>query len=700
MQMKRSRFIPKAGRRAAVMPFCLLCLLGAAQGWSQPRGPELSDPDKPVRTIDIEEVSVSTRRNLSEIGVTKTVLDTVVLQQNIVHSLAEVLAQNTPIFIKSYGRGAVATASFRGTSPSHTQVLWNGMKLNSPMLGMVDFSLKPSFFIDDANILHGAGSVDVAGGGLGGAITLGTYPTDKKGFDLNFVQGISSFDTYDDYLRLTYGGPKVQLSTRFCYGKSDNDFKYTNYNKLNEDLVTHPVERNKNCSFRDLHVMQEVYWKLDDRNKFNAAVWFLDSNRGIPALNVNYQEDDRSNNRQDESTLRAVAGWDRLDEKLQLGAKAGYTYSNMVYHSQGTVNGADTNQGGAIAVEQVHSQSIVHSGFLNFSARYFPNRKLVLSASLSTSLHAVDSRDKYIYALEKKNYDTMRLETSVLVSAKYRPHPRIGLGVDLREESYGDRMTPLIPAGFVDVVLWPKYNVVVKGSVARNYRHPTMNDLYFQPGGNDTLRPEKGYTYEGGLEFALRRKGFSFEGEGAVYNSRIQDWILWLPTFKGYWSPINVRKVHSYGVELKGKMNIVLGRGWTLFFDASWAYTRSINQGDPMSENDQAIGKQLVYVPEFSSTVTGRLSWRGYSLTYKYNHYSERYTTSSNDPSTLYHLGAYYMSDLYLEKGLRTKLADLSLKFCIYNLFNEEYESVLARPMPRQNYGFFIGIRPNFGRGK
>lgn len=687
-------------RLVSLLWSCAAAILFSSFDAVQAQTPGGTDPDKPVRTIDIEEISVSTRRKLSEIGVTKTVLDTVALQQNIVHSLAEVLAQNTPIFIKSYGRGAVATASFRGTSPSHTQVLWNGMKLNSPMLGMVDFSLIPSFFIDDANILHGAGSVDVAGGGLGGAITLGTHPTDKEGFDLTFVQGISSFDTYDDYLRLTYGGRKVQLSTRFSYGKSDNDFKYTNYNKFNDDMKTHPVERNKNCSFRDLHVMQEAYWTLDDRNKLNAAVWYMDSNRGIPSLNVNYQEDDRSNNRQDESTLRAVAGWDRLGDRLQLGARAGYTYSNLVYHSQGTVNGVEDDRPGAIAVEQVHSQSIVHTGFLNLSARYFPHKKLVLSASFSTNLHAVDSRDKYIYALEKKNYDTMRLETSVLVSAKYRPHPRIGLGVDLREESYGDTMAPLIPAGFVDVVLWPRYDVVLKGSVARNYRHPTMNDLYFQPGGNDTLRPEKGYTYEGGLEFALRRKGFSFEGEGTVYNSRIYDWILWLPTFKGYWSPINVRKVHSYGAELKGKMDIALGRGWALFFDASWACTRSINQGDPMSENDQAIGKQLVYVPEYSSTITGRLSWRGYSLTYKYNHYSERYTTSSNDPSTLYHLGAYYMSDLYLEKSLRTKLADLSLKFCIYNLFDEEYESVLARPMPQQNYGFFIGIRPNFGKRK
>ncbi len=33
----------------------------------------------------------------------------------------------------------MATASMRGTAPSHTKVTWNGMSLNSPMLGMVDF---------------------------------------------------------------------------------------------------------------------------------------------------------------------------------------------------------------------------------------------------------------------------------------------------------------------------------------------------------------------------------------------------------------------------------------------------------------------------------------------------------------------------------------------------------------------------------
>ena len=98
---------------------------------------------------------------------------------------------------------------------------------------------------------------------------------------------------------------------------------------------------------------------------------------------------------------------------------------------------------------------------------------------------------------------------------------------------------------------------------------------------------------------------------------------------------------------------------------------------------DQSIGKQLVYIPEYSSSVTGRLSWKRFTLLYKYNHYSERYTTSSNDPGRLGVLKPYYMNDASLEKVFISRAGELSLKFSVYNLFNEKYVSVLSRPMPR-----------------
>ena len=108
-------------RRLTLLPLLILPLLAAAQ------------EERPAWSLPIEEVPVVTRRTMKEIGVQRTQLDSTVLHDNISLSMADVLTQNANLFIKSYGRATLATAEFRGTSPSHTQVTWNGMRINSPM---------------------------------------------------------------------------------------------------------------------------------------------------------------------------------------------------------------------------------------------------------------------------------------------------------------------------------------------------------------------------------------------------------------------------------------------------------------------------------------------------------------------------------------------------------------------------------------
>ena len=71
---------------------------------------------------------------------------------------------------------------------------------------------------------------------------------------------------------------------------------------------------------------------------------------------------------------------------------------------------------------------------------------------------------------------------------------------------------------------------------------------------------------------------------------------------------------------------------------------------------------------------------------------------SSNDRDHLGYVPPYFMSDIALEKLLSCRWADFTLKGCINNLFNEEYETVMGRPMPRLNCSFFIGITPKFGK--
>ena len=101
------------------------------------------------RHYNLKEVTFEERRPLKEIGVVKVKFDSLMLKENIALSMADILAYNSSLFVKNYGRATLSTVSFRGTSSSHTQVLWNGIAINSPMLGMTDFSQIPSYLIDE-----------------------------------------------------------------------------------------------------------------------------------------------------------------------------------------------------------------------------------------------------------------------------------------------------------------------------------------------------------------------------------------------------------------------------------------------------------------------------------------------------------------------------------------------------------------------
>ena len=154
------------------------------------------------RVLRIPEVTVVGKRPMKDIGVQRTRFDSIAMKENIALSMADVLTFNSSVFVKNYGRATLSTVAFRGTSPSHTQVTWNGMRINNPMLGMTDFSTIPSYFIDDASLLHGTSSVNETGGGLGGLVRLSTSPANHEGFGLQYVQGVGSFSTFDEFLRL------------------------------------------------------------------------------------------------------------------------------------------------------------------------------------------------------------------------------------------------------------------------------------------------------------------------------------------------------------------------------------------------------------------------------------------------------------------------------------------------------------------
>lgn len=579
---------------------------------------------------------------------------------------------------------------------------------------MTDFSTIPSYFIDQASLLHGTSSVNETGGGLGGLVKLGTIPDAPDGFNMQYVQGIGSFKTFDEFARITFHNDNWTSSTRAVYSSSPNDYKYVNHDKKvniyddDHNIIGqyNPTERNRSGSYKDLHLLQEVYYNTNKGDRFGLNAWYINSNRELPMLTTDYGNERNFENRQREHTFRSVLSWDHTFSGKgednpsfgKLSVKGGYIHTWMAYDYKREV--AENNW-----ASMTRSRSRVNTYYGQADGEYSPNKKWYFTANISAHQHFVRSEDKNIILQDGDKavvgYDKGRIELSGSASAKWQPIDRLGMSVVLREDMYGDQWAPVIPAFFIDGLVSRKGNIMLKASISRNYRFPTLNDLYFLPGGNPDLKNEHGFTYDAGVSFNTGKAGvFSLGGSANWFDSYIEDWIIWLPTTKGFFSPRNVKKVHAYGVELKANLAVQPFKGWLLDLDGSYSWTPSINEGDKMSPADQSVGKQLPYVPKHSASFTGRLSWRTWSFLYKWCYYSERFTMSSNDYTITGHLPEYFMSNISLEKGLSFRPVDLQLKLAVNNLFNEEYLSVLSRPMPGINFEFFIGITPKFGKAK
>ncbi|MDE5586227.1 MAG: TonB-dependent receptor [Muribaculaceae bacterium] len=664
--------------------------------------------------VELEEFTIIARRPMQEIGVQKTTFDSIALKENISLSMADVLTFNSSVFVKSAGRATLSTVAFRGTSASHTNVSWNGMRINSPMLGMTDFSTIPSFFIDKASLLHGTSSVNEAGGGLGGAVSLATAPEFDKGLGLNYVQGIGSFKTFDEFLKASYSNRHWAFTTRAVYSSSANDYTYINRDKkLNiydddHNIIGqyHPKEKNRSGSFKDLHILQEAYYDTRKGDRFLLNLWYTSSNREIPMLSTDYGEERGIDNRQRENTLRSVAGWRRGRSTWNLDLRAGYihTWLGYDYRREMTQDVWST---------LTHSRSLVNTFFGNATANFFPSDRWLFTASLTANHHNVKSTDRQLSSGSGTptdiGYHKRRLELSGALTARWQPVDGVGVSATVREETYGNHATAPIPALFAD---WKAVNaysgktlfgLTLKASGSRNYRYPSLNDLYFMPGGNPDLRDERGWTYDCGFDFeASQNRLFSAGFSATWFDSRIDDWIIWLPTIKGFFSPRNVKSVHAYGIELKGDASLTPWSDWKFDLNASYSWTPSVNVGEKMSDADKSIGKQLPYIPRHSASASLRAFWKTWGITYKCMYYSERFTMTSNASTLTGDLPAYSISNISLEKTLQFPLQNSTtqqpnnlttqLKLTVNNLFNTEYLSVLSRPMPGTNLELFISI--------
>ena len=76
----------------------------------------------------------------------------------------------------------VSSPSFRGTTAQQTAVVWNGININSQLLGQTDFNTVSTRGYNSIAVKAGGGSVVYGSGAIGGTIHLNNDLKFKKTF--------------------------------------------------------------------------------------------------------------------------------------------------------------------------------------------------------------------------------------------------------------------------------------------------------------------------------------------------------------------------------------------------------------------------------------------------------------------------------------------------------------------------------------
>lgn len=639
--------------------------------------------------LNLVEITADRIFKKEEAGMKETRVDSLVLISKINRSIADILTENTTVTIKDYGRGALATASFRGTSPTHTQVSWNGININSPMLGMVDFSLVPTYIVDDMSLQHGAASISTQSGGLGGHISLENKVDWNNRISGRYYQGLGSFKTYDEFGQFNIGNIKVQSKTRFYHNYSKNDYKLLNKHQIEsyeDGEITHPEQRNKNGQYAKYGVQQELYYKINPKLYSSARVWYQNVERNIPEVLSNEAVDSIAcrKNEQDDKTLKGVVQLSHYHEKLETKFTSGFDYQQLDYVVKIKSNGSTLQK-------PVNSGSNMKSLYNNLNMGYAYNEKISSRLKLDANYFDITSKDTTTHT----GYAEKRMEYSLFGASYFNLSKNINLSVELRKDFITNIQSPLIYNLGISYKPFFDKGLVFKSSFARNFHSPTLNDLFWQPGGNPDLLPEKGYTGELGMHYIKKTQSIAVETQLTGYYSDIDNWILWLPTVKGYWEAQNRKKVHSYGLEYNLNASYSdKNTKYSLF--GTYALTKSINLGEPLGPNDASIGSQLPFIPVHSANMLFAVNYKKMYANYQYHYYSVRNILSANEdvPDNdfpFYRLYAQHLNHFALGYNLKVgKVANMGAELKIQNLFNEVYRSALNRIMPQRNYTLML----------
>ena len=561
-------------------------------------------------------------------------------------TLAEVFSLFSSTYVKNYGPGRLATTSIQGAAATHTAVIWNGLSLQSPILGQFDFSLLPIYLFDNIQLISGSNGAAAGSGAIGGSIELKSKAISQKARTQIDLKG-GSFGQFFGGLKLETSKKSFSNTTRLFFQSAQNNFRYRNGN--GEEVAL------SNAASQQLGLLQENQLALGNQDQLSLRIWAQQAKRAIPPTRFQRQ----SVAEQEDRALRSQIAWKHTASNFIQGIRLSHIYEQIYY--QDTLAQIDSDT-------KTNLYQIENFWEFQFNSVH---RLLFNVKGIFTTAHS-------------SNYTGIpqRTQLASYLSYRFQPDHRWKAQLDLRQEMVDGAFVPFIPEFRLIFQGNKAYSIYT--NISRFFRLPTFNDWYWATGGNPDLQAENGWGQE--LGFRWQRSNGSIQLNS--FHKNIQDWIIWLPNGP-FFSPENVQQVQIIGAELEGTYQ-KNWQQWQFLLSSNLQYTQSKNLKSKRPD-DASIGKQLIYTPYWQGNAQLQLQYGNWQLHYVHSFTGKVFTSIDHSE----HLASFHTAQLYLRKSWSRTYGSILFYATIENIWNEDYEVVIQRPMPRRSIEFGIQFKPS-----
>lgn len=594
-------------------------------------------------------------------------------------SLAGLLSQQTPVFVKSYGINGMATLSFRGASAAQSSVLWNGVPILNPALGVADISLLNTGLFDNISLQYGSSAALYGSGNVGGALMLDrNTPSFTRDWSLKTTIGAGSFGRRDVQIAAQWQQRRWRAAIKTFYQQTDNDFNYTNSKQEEERLP--------NARLKAGGVLASLDYSLSKNAEpadevISLDIWYQQYHREIPpALFEQF-----SVKQQTDASFRSLIGWQKTKDRSYFYAKASYNREYLRY------------QDGIVLPDNKNNMTQYYQ---ELGWKYSLNKVTAASAYIHELL--VFSPLQYGVAKGQNisNRETQFRPALVATYSFRTADEKLKANAALRQEWVNGNAAPVLPGiGVLYRIFEQEHNRSkvswhIRANAQRTYRFPTLNELYYFPGGNINLKPEQGWNEDAGYTFTYRLQQKAgnkpeatkllFSHDLAAFNRNIKDWIYWLGG--AIWTPYNIAEVHSRGLETDNTIAYFAGN-CKLHFSLKSAYVISTSEASYLP-NDGSKGRQVAYVPRYNGQLNLGFTFAGWFLNYNHTYTGYRFTTIDESQFLEpYHTGNVQLMYTFSRASYQIKAAAQ-----VQNVWDVPYQVIASRPMPGRYVQFSLQL--------